>query len=415
MRIIVANYRFFIAGGPERYMFNFMEAAEERGIEVIPFSVKNANNQKTKYSEYFAEPRANELYYKDSKKNIRNYIGYFKAVVWNWDAERKLRRLIRDTKPDAIYILHEINHLSPSIIRAAKKENLRVVHRISDFFMFCPRYDFLCNGEVCQSCLSGRYSNAFTNRCVKGSFWATLLRVFAMKIYSYNKVFEDVDQYVCTCNFSKNILIKGGIKEDKISVVPTFIDSEKIQPKYTNKKYFLILGRIAKQKGTLIAIKAFKRVHAYGYKLVITGEINQSEDQQEILKYIDDNKLKDSIIFTGFVRGKKLSDIISNSTCVLCPSIWYENLPNSVIESFAYGKPVIASRLGSLAEIIDDGETGYLFTAKNDEELADRMLCFIKHPEISSEMGKRARRKCMNIYNKDQHMSKIIHLLKGEN
>ena len=102
MRIIIANYRYFIAGGPEKYMFKFMDAAEKMGIEVIPFSVNNSQNEKTPYSKYFAKPRSNQLMYADTKKSISNLIGMVRATVWNYDAKKCLRQLIRDTKPDAV-------------------------------------------------------------------------------------------------------------------------------------------------------------------------------------------------------------------------------------------------------------------------------------------------------------------------
>ena len=75
MKVIVANYRFFIAGGPERYMFRFMTAAERAGMEVIPFSVSNARNEKTEFARYFAKPRADALLYADTRfswKNLRS-------------------------------------------------------------------------------------------------------------------------------------------------------------------------------------------------------------------------------------------------------------------------------------------------------------------------------------------------------
>ena len=104
MRIIIANYRYFIAGGPEKYMFKFMDAAEKMGIEVIPFSVNNPQNEETPYSKYFAKPRSNQIMYADTKKSISNLIGMVRATVWNYDAEKRLRHLIRDTKPDAVYL-----------------------------------------------------------------------------------------------------------------------------------------------------------------------------------------------------------------------------------------------------------------------------------------------------------------------
>ena len=98
-------------------MFNFMEAAGKLGVEVIPFSIQNPQNCPTEYAPYFARPRADALMYADTKRSLRNLYGMLRATLWNVDAARRLRRLIRDTRPDAVYILHEVNHLSPSIIQ----------------------------------------------------------------------------------------------------------------------------------------------------------------------------------------------------------------------------------------------------------------------------------------------------------
>ena len=414
MRIIIANYRYFIAGGPEKYMFKFMDAAREMGIGDIPFSLNNPQNEQTECSRYFAKPRSNQLMFADTKKTIGNLAGIVRATVWNFDAEKRLRQLIRNTKPDAVYILHETNHLSPSIIRAAKKEKVRVVHRISDFFMFCAKYDFLCGNEICEACLHGNYKKAIQKKCVKDSISGTLLRVFAMKLYRTLHIFDEVDHYICTCEFSKAKMIEGGIPSAKISCVPTFIDAQKIMPCYENDRYFLFLGRLAHQKGAIYAIEAMKYLKNTDYVLKITGEISDSDEDQSIWKYIKANQLENKIIFTGFKRGKELEQLISRATSIVCPAIWYENMPNTVIEAYAYGKPVIASKVGSLAEIVIDNETGFLFELKCSKDLAQKMLRFVNDESLSSVLGKKARIKCEKEYNVKSHMDHVINILKGD-
>ena len=413
MKIIVANYRYFIAGGPERYMFKFMDAAEKMGIEAIPFSIINPQNKKTEYSKYFAKPRTKELMYSDTKKTFSNFWGMVRATTWNFDAEKRLRKLIRDTHPDAVYILHEVNHLSPSIIRAAKKEGVRVVHRISDFFMFCPKYDFLCGDEICEACIHGNYSKAIRKKCVKNSKFGTLLRVLGMNIYKLTKVFDEVDSYICTCEFSKNKLIEGGISSDKIEVVPTFIDCNNIQPCYENSHYFLFLGRLAHQKGAIYAIEAMKYLKNTDYVLKITGTLGDSEEDKLISDYVKENALENKVLFTGFKKGKELESLIGQSTCVLCPAIWYENMPNTVIEAYAYGKPVVATKIGSLAEIVKDKKTGVLFSIKDSSELADKLKMFVEDDTLSEQLGKNARSYCEQEYSVDKHMNKVIEILKG--
>lgn len=412
MRIIIANYRFFVAGGPEKYMFKFMAAAKKRGIDIIPFSVNNPQNEETPYSQYFAKPRSSELMYADTKRSMKNVYGLIRATVWNREAEKKLRKLIRDTRPDAVYILHEVNHLSPSIIRATKKEGVRVVHRISDFFMFCAKYDFLYDNDICESCLYGDYSKAIERRCVKGSRLGTMLRVLAMKLYNKMEIFNEVDMYICTCEFSKGKLVEGGISADKIMCVPTFIDSDAITPCYEHKKYFLFLGRMAHQKGTIYAIEAMNYLKDTDYVLKITGTISDSEEDKAIWKYIRDNGLESIVEFIGFKHGQELEDLISHTTCIVCPAIWYENMPNTIIEAYAHGKPVVASRIGSLAEIVVDNETGLLFEMKKSTEIAEKLKMFIDDYYLSERLGHMARIKCENEYSEETHMNKILSILK---
>lgn len=413
MKIIIANYRYFIAGGPERYMFKFMEEAGKRGVDCIPFSVDYSRNEESEYSSYFVTPRGgrDNLTYSNIKLTPRNIAGLIKSSIYNWEAEKKLRALIRKTHPDAVYILHEINSLSPSIIRAAKKEGVRVVHRISDFFMFCPKLDFLCGNEICESCMFGDYRKALNHKCVKGSYPATLVRVMAMKLYKSMHIFDDVDAFVSTCQFTRQKMIAGGISADKIHCVPTFIDATNIAPNYTNEGYFLYLGRVAEQKGVIYAVQAMVQLKDLPVTLRITGELDESAECQKIKKIIEDNNLQDKVQFVGFQHGEMLERTIANSMAVVNPAIWYENMPNTVIESYAYGKPVVATRVGSLAEIVEDERTGLLFNLKDSNDLARQLRRLALQPELVQKLGENARRCCEEKYNVDLHYDEIMRLL----
>ncbi len=412
MRIIVANYRFFIAGGPERYMFNFMEAARACGIEVIPFSVQNPQNAETEYASYFAKPRADALLYADTKRSLKNLYGIACATVWNLDAAKRLRRLIRDTRPDAVYILHEINHLSPSIIHAAKKEGVRVVHRISDFFMFCAKYDFLCRDEVCEACLHGDYKKALRMRCVKNSRMGTLLRIAAMKLYRWNGVFGEVDCFITPSAFTREKLAEGGVPKERISHIPTFIDTDAITPCYSHEKYFLFLGRMARQKGTIYAIQAMEGLKDSEYRLKITGTLTETAEDRELAAYIKTHGLEDKIIFTGFLQGEALSKLTAHAACIVCPAIWYENMPNTVLEAYAYGKPVVASRLGSFIELVEEGKTGFLFPPGDARTLAGVLKKLTEDEALRERLGRKARKKCEAEYGVALHMDRVLACLR---
>src|ERR1700674_2056620 len=112
LKIIIVNYRYFVSGGPERYLFNIKEILERKGHTVIPFSVKNRNNFFSEYEPYFLKPvsKADEVYFNEYKKfNIATSVRGFLRMFYSFEAKRKLGRLIKIVKPDLIYVLHYQN------------------------------------------------------------------------------------------------------------------------------------------------------------------------------------------------------------------------------------------------------------------------------------------------------------------
>ncbi len=416
MKIIIANYRYFIAGGPERYMFNFIAQAEARGITCIPFSVDYARNLPTPYDKYFVSPRGSreDIQYDQIKKTPRAIFQMLSMTLYNREAEKKLRALIRAEKPDAVYILHEINSLSPSIIRAAKKEGVRVIHRISDFFMFCPKLDFLCGDQICESCLGGHYRKALKCRCVKGSLPATAVRVAAMKLYRAMDIFSDVDAFISTCQFTRQKLIQGGVPGEKIRCIPTFISAEEITPCYENQGYFLFLGRFAQQKGAIHAVRAMAKLKDLPVKLKITGLPDDSPEYRAIARVLEEEQLQSKVEFVGFQHGQALHDLICGAIAVVNPAIWYENLPNTVLEAYAHGKCVVASSVGSLAEVVQEGVTGLLFPLGDSSALAEKLRLLSENAQLPRTLGRNARRVSEEIYAPQRHMDAVCALLAGE-
>ena len=414
VKIIVVNYRYYVAGGPERYMFNFMDAARKRGIEVIPFSIDYPNNIYSEYASYFASARSRtkEDHIGDIRFSLGNIYRIVRATVYNTEAKRKLSKLIKDTQPDAVYVLHEINTLSPSVIDAAKENGVRVVHRLSDFFMVCANCNLYSNGKICEKCSKFSYDEAIKNRCVKDSKWGTILRVLAMKIYDKKKIFNKVDSFVSPSIFTKKTIQRLGYEDANIEVVPTFTDLS-VVPCYKNKGYFVYSGRIARYKGVHVAIEAMKYCDNEA-KLYLTGNLEGDEYSQYLKSIIQKNGLSDRIVFVGFLNREDLCELIKNAICVLCPSLWYENMPNAVIEAFALGKSVIASQLGSLSELIKPSYNGFLFDPGNPKDLSKYLNKYLACPGLSAELGHNARKECEQKYNDSVHLDKILRVLSGQ-
>ena len=225
MKIVLANYRYYRSGGPETYLFNVSELLEQAGHTVIPYSVRSAHNIKTPYERYFphGKSESGDANFGSMKKSPRNIALLMSCAFYNREAYQNLRRLIRDEHPDALYVLQQVNALSPSIFKAAHEEGIPVVHRLSDFNLMCPRFDCLRDGKVCTSCIKGDFAEARASRCFHSSYVATELRIASMKYHRARRLFDYVDAFVCPSAFTASLLERSGVSSDKIHVVPTFV------------------------------------------------------------------------------------------------------------------------------------------------------------------------------------------------
>ena len=411
-KVIVANYRFYVTGGPEVYMFKFMDKCDEIGYVPIPFSVKYNQNRSTKYEKYFISSRSKDsVYYENIKKTPRSIYKTLQGAFYNKETAKKIKKLIKDEKPKVLYALQVINTLSPSIFKTAKKQGLKVIHRISDFNMICPKSDFLRNDEICELCLNGDLSQGIKHKCYHNSKLASIIRCKSMQYHRKHHLYDYVDYFVVPTKFTRNKLIEGGFPQEKIITIPTFVDSKAIVPDYTNDKYFLFLARLSPEKGAKYAVEAMAQLKELGVKLKITGTL--TEKDEEIMDSIKRNRLEDSIEFVGFKQGQELANLISKSIAVLCPAIWYENMPNTVLEAYAYGKPVIASNIGCFPELIENEKTGLLFTPKDFSELAEKMKDLYNNPEKTVKLGQNAREKVEKEFSPEQHLSALKNLFES--
>ena len=411
MKIVLANYRYYVSSGPEAYMFNVKRLLEEAGHTVIPFSVRSPLNENTPYSRYFPHGKSDsgDAFFDDVKKTPRNIRRLLSCSFYNREAYKNLRRLIHDETPDVVYVIQQINALSPSIFKAAKDEGVRVVHRLSDFNMMCPRSNFFCDGEICTSCIGGDYSKAREMRCCHGSFVTTEVRIASMKFHRARRLFDCVDAFVCPSGFTAALLAKSGVDKDKINVVSTFV------PAYNADKtaaadagYVLYLGRICPTKGIDLLVEAV--IDRPNIRLKVTGAA-EDDFARNLKNKVKDAGAYDRIEFVGFVKGAEKDALIDGSSCVACPSTWYENMPNTVLEACAHGKPVVVFDVGCMAEIVEDGVTGAVVALRDVDALGEAVERYFLDPELAKRHGANARNLANDKYTSKRHLDMLLDVL----
>jgi len=389
MKILHINKYYYLKGGAESVYFNEARLLREHDQQVIPFSMQSPKNLESPYQEYFIE---NSDFY-GAGFNPWKKLKAAGHIIYSFETKKKARELIAKSKPEIVH-LHNIYHqMSPSFLPLLKKDfNLPVVMTAHDYKLVCPNYSCLSHGQVCTKCFKGDYSQIIKNRCHKGSLWSSALLAAEMTFHKKWQIYENnIDVIIAPSKFMKKTLRKGGIKNE-IKVLPNFVDLEQFawdaRPRLGEG--LLYVGRLSEEKGLFTLLEALKKLpEKIPLKIVGTGELLEN-----LLQYINQNGLQKQVSLLGFKQGEELRNLIRDCRLLVVPSISYENCPLSLLEAMALGKPVLASRIGGIPELIETDsnlQRGALFEAGDALDLAQKIALYYGDEPLMVEWGQKAR------------------------
>lgn len=362
MRILQVNKFYYPQGGADKYFINLTDALRKAGNEVIIFSMAHPANLPSEFSKYFvSQINFNNSSWRDKLKAPGR-------IIYSLEAKRKFKKLINDFRPDIIH-LHNIYHqISPSILGVAKKAGIPVVMHLHDYKLICPNYQLFAGGKVCEACKPKKYCKCAQKKCFKGSFTQSLLASLEMFIHhSILKIYKkNIDIFIAPSDFMKKKIVEFGWSAEKIKVIinPVFSETDKninANQSELEEDYLLYFGRLSKEKGLNTLIEAAALT---GAKLKFAGNGPEEESLKEAAK-----KNGVQADFLGFKDDAELRQIILKAKAVIIPSIWYENMPLSLLEALSLGKIVIAANIGGIPEIIKDKENGFLFDLYSANDL----------------------------------------------
>lgn len=390
-------------------MFNIKNVLEENGHQVIPFSIKNTKNEPNNYENYFLETVDDEAYFAQTKKNFKTILKSFSRMFYSFEAKRKFKQLLKDTNPDLVYALQYHNKISPSFIYAAKKSNIPVIHRISDFQYMCPNGLFYNDKKgICEDCLIGKRLSCVKYKCVLNSYIYSGIKMLAKAYHDLIKISDKVDSFVIPSSFTLKKLNQYGIPLKKLNHIPTFFNIKEATFPIEYTPFALFIGRIEKQKGLMTLIKAFEET---SYNLKIIGFSNNGYEN-ELKDYLKDKK--HSIEFLGEKDFNDIIPYLSSCLFTVVPSEWYDNFPNVILESFAHKKPVVATNIGSLPELVKNNETGLTFDYASVSSLKEKIDFLFQNPQEAKQMGENAYSTLIQNYSPQKHYDQLIKLFQSK-
>lgn len=398
MNIIFANNYHYLRGGCERIFFNEMEMLSVHGHDVACFSRQLSENTPSHYSRYFTPYRKFE-----ERPFIDKLFTAFN-IVYSFESKSRFQEIVKHFDPDVIHGHNIYGGLTSSILDVARSKNIPFVMTLHDYKLICPSYLMFSNGRVCEACRGRLFFNSVLNRCHKNKLIPSV--VYALEAYFtlLLKKYQSIRAFICPSHFMLNKCIGAGVDQKKLIYISNCIDTDIYRPSHNDDGYLLFVGRLSKEKGVMTLIRA---VESLDIPLRIVGDGPMRESYETYAA----KRLLGNISFEGYKTGDALETLYKSASGVVFPSECYENAPMSVLESFAYGKPVIGANIGGVTELIEDEKDGLLFESGNAQDLANKIRFFIGlSGQRKKEMGVSARKKVEDRFSTTSHYRALMNL-----
>ncbi len=390
--VVNISQNYYVRGGSDRYFFSLGELLEKQGHHVIPFASSQTQNQPTVWSKYFPEGVNFE---KPSLRDISRFI-------YSAPAAKAIDRLVRDNQPQIAHLHIYYGQLTSSILSPLQNAGIPVIQTLHEYKLVCPIYSMISHGEVCEDCQGQNFWKAVIKKCNRGSLSRSVLSAVEAYVSQQLGAVDLVDHFITVSDFQRRKLIELGVPKEKLTRVHNFIDISDVVPTQKQGEYFLYFGRLEKLKGIFTLVEAAAAIP--DVPLIILGDGNA---RQELEAWIEERGIT-HIKVLGVKKGKELQEFIANSICSILPSEWYENCPLAVLESLAYGRPVIGTNIGGIPELIIDGVDGFIIPPQDTIELRARLVYLAQHRDEALEMGAKGREKVKTQFCAEKHYREIL-------
>lgn len=370
MRILVAHNSYLYAGGEDRVVDSEVGLLRSYGHQV-------------------------ECHFRhNSELTGRQSSRVATQAIWSSQTTRDIRAHISSFRPHVIHAHNTFPLISPSLYWIANEANIPVVQTLHNFRLLCPQAMLLRNGKVCEDCIGRVPWRAVLRRCYRGSASQTAVSAAVLvahrMIGSYS---HKVARFIALSSFSFRKFVAGGLPKEKLVVKENFVDAP--HPPRRSRSGGLFVGRLSQEKGISVLLRALQGIETSRFRIIGTGpeEYKAQESKAHLL---------------GFVDQHQLYKYMWTASYLVVPSIWYENCPRVLLEAFACGVPVIASRLGALPEFVQEGHNGLLFHPGSETDLAEKIQWAEDHPLEMAEMGRNARLEYEKKYTPNINYQRLI-------
>lgn len=339
-----------------------------------------------------------------TRLNPASKISQLMSFGFNRTSYNEMRKVLRQFRPQVAHFHNIYYMLTPAVYRACRDENVPVVQSLHNFRMMCSNGLFYRHGHVCEDCVTKNLWEGVKHRCFRNSAIMTAVMASTLEGFWRKGVWlNDVDRFIVAAEFTRRKYVDRGIPVEKIVLKPHFMHPDPGR-RHHDLGYVLYLGRLSQEKGVDVLLKAWRDLKTIPLKIAGSGLLESS------LRDLVRKQNLSSVEFMGFQDQGEGQKLLAHARAIVVPSVCYENFPRVIVEAFAHGVPVLASRIGSLAELIEDGRTGVLVNPGDPADLERAVRWCFENPLKTLQMGDNARRVFEERYSARNNYEKLMEI-----
>jgi len=386
MKILFTIYHGLGFGGAEVSAKYLAEGLKERGHDVIFVS----HGQYAGFKNYYLKDFENSPFLFSQQSYV----------------ERIIKGVIDDEKPDIVHCHDRLT--SVGAVKAAHSKGIPVAVHFRDYWFACPYSTCVAeDGFEYDICTPKTILSHFP---MKRWLWDAYKLLYLRKS---RKIVNSAELKLALTNAVKMRLDACNIKGSKIilSLRDFSRFSDKIKKNQIKKRFHLdrkvitYVGGLTKIKGILFIMPVIAEViEEKGWCFLIAGDGPLLKELQNL---IDEKGLQERIKIAGKISFDEMPFVYADSDIVVAPSLWEEPLSGVLLEAGACAKPVIASRKGGNADVIDDGKTGILVPAVDKEAWKKALITLIEDEKLRKKIGENARKNIIQKFNIKSYVMKI--------
>jgi len=378
-RVLQVHTHYRQAGGEDQVVEAERRLLEEAGIQVGQVLFDNADLRES--------------------RSVRGDLGLAASAVWSRAARRRVAGAIAELRPQVMHVHNTFAAASPSVYAAATDAGVPVVQSLHNYRFVCPAATAFRDGHPCTDCVGRRFPwPGVVHSCVRGSRAQSVVAATTLGLHRARGTFaRGIDTYLAGTSFQRQLMVDGGLPAERIQVVPNFLEPDPGAGSGP-RTGLLYVGRLAEEKGIATLLRAAESVPG---SMTVVGD-------GPLAPLVGDADAAGTVRYLGPVWADAMREHLRGAGALVVPSIWFEGFPMVVIEAFAAGTPVIASRIGALADIVEDGVVGLLADPGDVGQLAERLAWAVENPAQLADLGRRARQRYQTRFRGPTHLAALL-------